>query len=141
MLRPLIVAAAFMALPAVASAHALFPGTQTVMTVGERAIARFQAVNGRRDVSDFVVELFDRDWSASRHAVALPERLKVQAPSADEHEGTQSTFSVFIDLAGQPEQFLRVCTKSILTRDLLKPQSAKLSTRVCVNVTARKFKP
>ena len=132
----------FTATSSAASAHALFPGRQTVQTMGERAFVRLEASNGRKDVSTFVVEIFDADrWTPSRLAVASPARVTIPPPAPGSTESTNRVISVLVDLDGKPEQRLRVCTKSVAQQSILLPQTTRLNSRVCVNVTVRKFRP
>lgn len=122
-----------------ASAHAVFPGRQTVQTFGDRAFVQLHAVNGRKDVSNFVVEIFDYDWTPSKLAVATPKVLNVPAQNPDEPEAIDHPISVLVDLDGKKEQRLRVCTKSVPDRRELTPKTTELTTRVCANVTVQRF--
>ena len=134
-----LVAALCLAAPA-ARAHAIFPGQQTVRTVGDRAYARFNAVNGRRDVSEFVVEIFDGDsWTPSTRAVASPGRLTVPAPDPNSLESVDRPFSILVDLDGRDERTFRVCTKSVFRQTVLRPTVSRLNTRVCANIIVRRF--
>lgn len=128
------------ALPAAASAHAIFPGKQTVQTLGDRAFVQLHAVNGRKDVSRFVVEIFDYDWVPSRIAVASPSVLNVPPQDPDATEAIDRPISVLVDLAGQPRRQLRVCTKSVPDRGALTPRTTELTTRVCANVIVERFR-
>ena len=141
--RALIAAlAGLAAAPSLAHGHTLFPGRQTVQTMGERAFVRLEASNGRKDVSAFVVEIFEAErWVPSRIAVATPERLTLPAPVAGSLESGSRPISVLVDLDGQAEQRIRVCTKTVTPRGVLLPQITRLTTRVCVNATVRRFAP
>lgn len=142
MRRELILALAGLAAAPAAGAHSLSPGRQTVQTMGERAFVRLEASNGRKDVSAFAVEVFGvGGWTPSRIAVASPARLTIppQAPGAA--ESTARVISVLVDLDGKPEQRLRVCTKSLSQQSALLPQTTRVNSRVCVNVTVRRFAP
>ena len=135
----LMVAAAFGAAAPV-SAHALFPGSQTVRTTGDRAFVTLHAVNGRKDVSSFVVEVFEYEtWRPYRLAVATPQRLVVPA-QADETEATPDRqIRVLVDLDGQPQRRLRVCTKSVVPHDMFRAKTTEIATRVCANVLVERF--
>jgi hypothetical protein len=141
-MRHTVVLAALVAaagVPAAASAHALFPGQQTVLTYGERAIVRLQAANGRKDVSTFVVEVFEGGtWTPSKAAVATPSRLIVRAPDPGSSESSNKVISLLVDLDGKNEERLRVCTRSTAQTSVLLPQKTQVNTRVCANVTVRK---
>lgn len=140
MLRPVILACiAAASLSGAASAHALFPGTQKVQTLGDRAFVQLHAVNGRKDVSNFVVEIFDYDWRPSRLAIATPKVLNIPAQDPDATEAIDRPISVLIDLGGKNEQRLRVCTKSVPERGALAPKTTEVTTRVCANVTVERF--
>ena len=143
MRRHLILAAgAWAATSALCQAHGLSPGRQTVHTMGERALVRLEASNGRPDISTFEVELFEAArWTPSRVAVASVARFTVPAPPPGSFESTNRVFTVLVDLDGKREQPLRVCTKSLAARNLLRPQTTGLVSRVCVNVLVRKFQP
>ena len=139
MLRPVMLAAALVA-AGPASAHALFPGSQTVRTTGERAFVTLHAVNGRKDVSNFVVEIFDYDtWRPSRLAVATPVRLVVPAQTSEDEATPDRAIQVLVDLDGKAEQHLRVCTKSVAPRDMFRPKTTEIATRVCANVLVQRF--
>ena len=134
--------AALAAAASPSAAHTLMPGRQVVQTMGERAWVRLEAANGRKDVTAFVVEVFAHDrWSPSRNAVAVPSRLVIPATDVDSMEATSRTISVLVDLDGEPEQRIRVCTKSVPQENLLLPQTTRVNTRVCASVTVRKFQP
>lgn len=125
-----------------ASAHAIFPGSAKVQTFGERALVQFHAVNARKDISMFKVEIFNADdWSPARNAVAWPQMLNVPAQdlNSDAVEAVDHPFSVMIDLAGKREQRLRVCTKSVPQRDMLKARQTIVNTRVCATVLVQRF--
>ena len=141
--RALIAAlAGLAAAPPHAHGHALFPGRQTVQTVGDRALVRLEAHNGRKDVSSFVVEVFEADrWVPSRIAVATPESLTIPTAVPGSTESTARPISVLVDLDGRAEQRIRVCTKTVSSRNVLLPGTASLATRVCVNATVRRFQP
>lgn len=138
MLRPLILGLALLS-AGPASAHAIFPGSQTVRTAGERAFVTLHAVNARKDVSNFVVEIFDYDsWRPSRLAVATPERLVIPAQVRDD-ETNDRAIRVLVDLDGKPQQHLRVCTKSVAPRDMFRPKVTEIATRVCANVLVERY--
>ncbi|MDB5593864.1 MAG: hypothetical protein JWM36_825 [Hyphomicrobiales bacterium] len=135
----LILAAVTLAASA-ANAHTIFPGQQTVLIGGDRAFVKFEAANARKDVSEFAVEVFERgNWHPSRQAVPFPARLTVRAPTGGSMASTNRPFSVLVDLGGKPEQRLRVCTKTISTNNMLRPNLAQVNTRVCANVTVRRI--
>jgi hypothetical protein len=130
------------AVPQPAAAHSLFPGSQTVQTLGERAWVQLEAANGRKDVSVFVVEIFERDrWWQATSAAASPSRLVVPAEQADSTQSNNRKFSVLVDLEGKSERRLRVCTKSVLSWSALQPRATDVASRVCASVTVRKFRP
>lgn len=136
----LIVALFSLAAPSAASAHAIFPGRQTVLTAGDRAFVKFQAANARKDVSEFMVEVFEaKAWRPSRIAVPLPGRLTVHAAQSGTLESSNRAFSVLVDLDGKPEQRLRVCTKSLTGKNLLRPNDAQVNTRVCADLVVRRI--
>jgi hypothetical protein len=141
--RSLILAGgALVTIPSIALGHTLLPGHQTVQTMGERALVRMQAANGRKDISTFVVEVFEADrWVPSRLAVASPDRLTIPAPAPGSMESTNRQISILVDLDGKPEQRIRVCTKTFSPKNVLLPQITKINTRVCGNVTVRRLKP
>ncbi len=140
MRRSLIAAAAFLAATAQASAHAIFPGQVKVQTLGERAMVQLRAVNARKDVSNFVVEIYDADsWIPARNAVAWPNRLHVEASDQEATESRDQPFSVLVDLQGKPEQRLRVCTKSVPSWDQLRTRTTIVNSRVCANVLVQRF--
>lgn len=122
-----------------ASAHAVFPGSQKVQTLGDRAFVQLHAVNARKDVSNFVVEIFDYDWVPYRLAVANPRVLNIPAQEPDATEAIDRPISVLVDLAGKKQQRLRVCTKSVTDRRALSPRTTEVTTRVCANVTVERF--
>ncbi len=125
--------------PSMASAHALFPAQQTVLTYGERAIVRLEAANGRKDVSTFVVEVFESGtWAPSKVAVATPSRLTVRAPDPGSSDTFNKVISVLVDLDGKNEERVRVCTRSTAQQSVLLPQKTQVNTRVCANVIVRK---
>jgi hypothetical protein len=125
-----------------AQAHSLFPGSQTVQTLGERAWVQLEAANGRKDVGVFVVEIFERDrWWPATGAAASTGRLVVRAEAPDSTESNNRKFSVLVDLEGKAERRLRVCTKSVLQWSALQARNANVATRVCANVTVRRFQP
>lgn len=141
MRRQLILSAALIAsFSQIARAHALFPGQQVIYTMGERGIAYFQTTNERKDVLEYRVELFEYDnWSATRHAVASPERMTVPAgPSATDRSSIRR-FTVMIDLDGRQERTIRVCTKSVAGGNPLRPASTSVNTRVCSKLTVRRL--
>lgn len=134
--------AGLLALSAPGAAHGLFPGTQTVQTMGERAWVRLEAANGRPDVTAFEVEIFDGgSWAPSRIAVANPRRLTVPAPDPRSTASTNRVISVLVDMDGKPEQRLRVCTKSVPNAGALLPQRTVVNTRVCAHVAVRRIGP
>lgn len=140
MLRPLIVGCVTAALCiSSAAAHAIFPGSQKISTMGDRAIVQLHAVNSRRDVSTFAVEVFDDNWVPARNAVAWPQKLTVLAPDEGATEASESLFSVMVDISGKSEQRLRVCTKSIPNADSLLARRTVVNTRVCSNVLVQRF--
>lgn len=129
-----------LALPASGWAHGLFPGTQTVQTMGERAWVRLEAANGRQDVTAFEVEVFNSDtWTPSRIAVATPRRLTIPTPAPGSMTSTNRIVSVLVDMNGRTEQRLRVCTKSVPQTNVLLPLKTMVNTRVCAHVIVRKF--
>lgn len=140
--RSLILSGVILAASALqpAAAHAIFPGSQSVQTLGERAIVRFHAVNARKDVSNFVVEIFDADsWTPSRLAVAWPAKLNVPAHDDQDADAVERPFSVMLDLDGKAARRFRVCTKSVTPRDELRAKATEIRTRVCANVTVERF--
>lgn len=141
MLRPLIGAALLAGIACPAGAHAIFPGSQTVRTAGERAFVTVHALNGRKDVSEFVVEVFEyHSWAPYRLAVARPERLTVPFQSDDASEAAADrSISVLVDLDGERRRHLRICTKSVARRDAFRSRTTEIATRVCANVMVERF--
>lgn len=115
--------------------HALFPARQVVQTMGPQAWVTLKAINGREDVSDFVVEVYEAEgWVPSRVAVATPERITVPAA----RKGASAIvrhIRILVQLRGASEQHVLVCTRS-LPREL---QHAEMSvnTRVCSRLTVK----
>lgn len=135
-----ICAFALLCLPAAAAAHAIFPGDQTVMTLGDRAFVRLQAVSDPRDASTFAVEIFNfEDWTPSRLAVATPERFVLPPRDPQSLDASERSITVLVDLNGKPMQRLRICTKSVAPRDALRARATTITTRVCANVTVKRF--
>lgn len=129
----LTVAAAFCAGPG--SAHALFPARQTVNTFGVQGWATLKAINGRTDVTEFVVEVFEGEsWTPSRSAVTTPERLTIPA-SRKGNVPVVRNLRVLVHLRGQKEREVMVCTKSV--PKALLPSEMVVNTRVCSRVRVR----
>lgn len=140
MRRQLIPLAALLLSSQAASSHALFPGQQTVYTAGERGIAYFQAVNDRKDVSQYAVELFDFEaWVPTRYAVASPDRIVIPSAANVQAGVGPRRFTVMVDLDGKPERMLRVCTKSVMASNPLRPASTSVNTRVCSKLVVRRL--
>lgn len=138
MRRSLILVAALLA-AGPASAHAIFPGSQTVRTAGERAFVTLHAVNARKDVTNFKVEIFDYEtWRPSRIAIATPERLVIPTQTGNDDVNDRA-IRVLVDLDGKPQQHLRVCTKSVTPRDMFQPKVTEIATRVCANVLVERY--
>ncbi|MCJ2009369.1 hypothetical protein [Methylobacterium sp. J-092] len=140
-MRRQLIALAAVLLPAqIADAHALFPGQQVVLTAGERGIAYFQAVNDRKDVSEYVVELFDfGTWMPTRYAVASPDRVTVPSAANAFTGVAPRRITVMVDLDGKPERIVRVCTKSVARRDPFRAASTSVNTRVCSKLIVRRL--
>jgi hypothetical protein len=118
-----------------AAAHALFPARQTVHTLGVQAWATLKAINGRTDISKFVVEVFEGDsWTPSRSAVAIPDRITVPASRLGEAPITRNV-RVLIRLGGSKERDVMVCTKSI--NETYVPSQMVVNTRVCSRIKVR----
>ncbi|TXN62782.1 hypothetical protein [Methylobacterium sp. WL6] len=141
MLDKLISSAAFIYLfSSAVQAHALFPGRQVVYTAGERAIAYFQTNHDGKKAQEYRVELFDVDrWVASSHAVASQEKIAMGPYSIAPGASNSRRFSVMVDLSGQRERTIRVCTKSIAPTNLLEAFSTAVNTRVCSTLVARRI--
>lgn len=117
------------------SAHALFPARQTINSFGAQGWATLKAINGRTDVTDFVVEVFEGDnWTPSRSAVAMPDRLTVPASRKGQAPVVRNV-RVLVRLNGQKEREVMVCTKSVPKVQI--PSEMIVNTRVCSRVKVR----
>lgn len=129
----LLVAAGLYAGPS--SAHALYPATQTVQTLGSHGWASLKALNGRTDVTHFIIEVFDDDtWKPSTNAVATPDRIIVPAHRQGEPPVAR-TVRVLVRLAGARERKVMVCTKSVAQPGL--PSEMVVNSRVCSRITVK----
>lgn len=115
--------------------HALFPARPVVETLGPQAWVTLKAINGREDVSEFVVETFDpEDWTPSRIAVASPERITVPAGRPGANPAVRN-IRVLVQLRGEKQRQVLVCTRSVSRP--LDPAQLDVNTRVCSRVTVK----
>lgn len=115
--------------------HALFPARPVVETMGPHAWVTLKAINGRDDVSQFAVELFEPDgWTTSRHAVAMADRITVPG-ARDGQPPAVRTIRILVKLAGEAQRQVLVCTKSLPQQD--DPAHLTVNTRVCSRVTVK----
>lgn len=117
------------------SAHALFPARQTVNTMTSQGWATLNAINGRNDVTEFAVEIFEGDtWTPSSAAIAIPDRLTVPASRAGQSPVVRK-LRILILLKGAREREVMVCTKSVPVASA--PSEMVVNTRVCARAKVR----
>lgn len=115
--------------------HALFPARQVVQTMGPQAWVTLKAINGRDDVSEFLVEVYEPEgWVPSRVAVATPDRITVPAARKGAAAVVRN-IRVLVQLRGAAERQVLVCTRSI-PRVAYQSQMS-VNTRVCARVTVK----